>query len=180
MGKRNFLSTFFKKFIVILLALTLSSCATIFQNPNDITVTSTDGPLQVRVTDGSGTNEVHTTPFIYDTTRYRDVVFTVVSDEYESQKFFVERKIRWLMFILDTMTPFLVGLVIDFASGKIYEHDTKHLIINNKDLARKKVEAIKADKKEFIARIDFELLGLDEEKEASKILAHKELKFTKI
>lgn len=169
-----------KVLVCSFLIISMTSCATIFQNHNDITVSTTHGPLQIRVQDAGGTNEVRTTPFIYDTSRYRDVEFTVISDEYESQKFVVERKIRWLMFFLDLITPFCVGLVIDFSSGKIYEHETQHLIINNENLMRKKAEAERAGEKDFVARLDFELIGLDKEKEPSRILAHREIKFARI
>ncbi len=162
------------------LTVSMTSCATIIYKKNDIFVSSTDGPLQIRVQDAGGTDEVWTTPFTYDTSSYRDVEFTVISDEYESQKFVVERKIRWVMFALDTLTPFCAGLVIDFMTGKIYEHEVHRLKISNEDLIRKKAEANKAGKKDFVARLDFELIGMDNEKEPSRILAHREIKFVKI
>jgi hypothetical protein len=71
-------------------------------------------------------------------------------------------------------------LVIDFSTVKIYEHEVHRLRISNEDLIRKKAEANRAGKKDFVARLDFELIGMDNEKESSRILAHREIKFVKI
>ncbi len=167
-------------FLVIVIAVLTTSCASMFPKDSDISVSSNE-PLSIRVSNEGGVNEVLTTPFTYELNRRRDYTFTVISDKYESEKYVVEKKLRIFPLIADILfSPFAIGLFIDFGSGMIYEHDSKHLIIKTDELTLKKAQAELEGKTEFIANLEFILLGKDKDKAPAEVRAHKEFKFHRV
>jgi hypothetical protein len=125
-------------------------------------------------------NNEFKTPFTFRPNRFRDVTLTVVSDEYESEQYHIPKKLRVGMFFIDLLfTPFAAGLLIDFGSGKIYEHNTKHFIIHNDDLVNKKAQAILDGLDKFKATISVTIVGIDDDNKESKKSVEKELMFMK-
>jgi hypothetical protein len=152
-----------------------------FPGNNQIGVTSSKVPVKVRVTDQGGMSQEFTTPFSFYPNRFRDVTLTVISDQYASESFLIPRKVRVGMFILDfLLTPFMAGLLVDFSSGKIYEHETKHFVIHTDELQLKKAEAVNKNLKQFKATVSLSLIGKDKSGKDSELKVHKELKFKKV
>lgn len=169
-----------KILVCSLLIVCMTSCATMFPGNNDIAVSSTKEPLLIRVSDNGGLNEEYKTPFTFKPNRFRDVTLTVISDEYESESYHIAKKMRVGMFVLDLLiTPFAVGLLVDFGSGKIYEHDAKHFIVHNDELSRKKAEALLEGSDKFKAVIGVTIVGDDPDKEKAEIYVEKELEFSR-
>lgn len=174
------MQNYLKVIVCAFLVLCTTSCATMFPGNNEIAVSSTKGPLLIRVSDNGGMNEEFKTPFTFRPNRFRDVTLTVVSDEYESEQYYIPKKMRIGMFLLDLLiTPFAAGLLVDFGSGKIYEHNTKHFIIHNDDLVRKKAQAIIDGLDKFKAIISVTIVGVDDNKKENKMSVEKELMFMK-
>jgi hypothetical protein len=167
-----------KKLVLVFLAFSMVSCATLFGGGTSSRLTiESNVPLKVKVLSDEGSMITKTTPFTIEMDRQQSYTVKLQADQYESDDIYIGKKLRGLAYI---NLLCLLCWAIDLATGNAFTHKKHHVYIDTRDLELKKAQALDQNKNKFTARIDVTITGTDESQEPAVVKMHNDMEFSKV